>query len=269
MARSRIARLVARHPLSVFFCLAYALAWFVTVPMVAFEGPIELTVLASFSPTVAALVTHRVATGSYRAFRIFTGWRHVRVGAVLGAVLVVLAFVVLPAATANPRTIKWSILVSLGVYSSSTLLGGPLGEEPGWRGYALPQMEARFGPGFATLLLAVLWAGWHAPLFLYPGWTSAPPWAYVLIVFGLSVILTLGTNLARFSILAPIAIHATFNTVSRLLPGLFAEAQPVVQIPFTVVLAVSGVAVAGLLLLVTRGRLGLPLLSRDGFPHRR
>jgi membrane protease YdiL (CAAX protease family) len=233
--------------------------------MVAFEGPIELTVLASFGPTVAALVTHRIATGSYRAFRDLAAPRHLLAGAVAGIALVILAYVVLPAvATADPRALKWGILASLGVYSTSTLLGGPLGEEPGWRGYALPQMEARFGPALATLLLAVLWAGWHAPLFLYPGWTSTTPWTYVLILLGVSVILTLGTNLARFSIVAPIAIHAIFNTVSRFLAGLFAESQPVVQISFTVVMALSGAVVAGLLLLATKGWLGYPGGRRAG-----
>jgi membrane protease YdiL (CAAX protease family) len=233
--------------------------------MVVFNGPIELTALASFGPTAAALVTHRITTGSYRAFRVLAPSRHILVGAAAGVALVILAYVVLPAvATADPRALKWGILASLGVYSSSTLLGGPLGEEPGWRGYALPRMEARFGPVLATMILAVLWAAWHAPLFLYPGWTSATPWTYVLIVLGLSVILTLGTNLARFSIVAPIAIHAIFNTVSRFLAGLFAETQPLVQISFTVVLAVSGLAVAGLLLLVTKGRLAYRQIAGDG-----
>jgi membrane protease YdiL (CAAX protease family) len=41
---------------------------------------------------------------------------------------------------------------------------GAFGEEAGWRGYALPRMQARLGPLPATLLLALLWAAWHAPL---------------------------------------------------------------------------------------------------------
>jgi|SRR5688572_11576472 len=255
--RSRIAQLIAAYPLIVFFFLAYALAWIVTIPMVVFRAPIELTAVASFAPTMAALLTHRVATGSYRAFRIHTRWSNMLVGSIVGIALVLLAYVVLPGVTtADPRTLQWSILASLAVYNLSTLLGGPLGEEPGWRGYALPRLEARFPPLAATLVLAALWAGWHAPLFFYPGWTSAEPWIYFVIVVGLSVILTYATNLARFSVLAPIAIHAIFNTVSRFLAGLFADASPTVQIPFTLVLAVSGIVVAAILLLVTKGRLG-------------
>ena len=107
----------------------------------------------------------------------------------------VLAFVVLPAvATVDPRQLHWGALTSLSVYNYSTLLGGPLFEEPGWRGFALPRMEARFGPLRGSVLLALLWAGWHLPLFWYPGWTTAPAWIYVLIVVGATLLLTYGTD---------------------------------------------------------------------------
>ena len=42
-----------------------------------------------------------------------------------------------------------------------------LGEEPGWRGWLLPYFQRRRGAVSSTLLLAVIWAGWHAPFFAY------------------------------------------------------------------------------------------------------
>jgi hypothetical protein len=96
------------------------------------------------------------------------------------------------------------------------------------------------------------------PLFLYPGWTSSPLWIYVLFLTGQSVILTYGANLARFGIITPIAMHAAFNTVSRFLGGLFAEIQPSAPIPFVLVMALCGLAVALVLIIATRGRLGHP-----------
>jgi membrane protease YdiL (CAAX protease family) len=168
----------------------------------------------------------------------------------------VLAYVVLPGiTTADPRKLHWSILASVGVYNYSTLLGGPLGEEPGWRGYALPRLEAIFGPVRGSLLLWLLWTGWHLPLFWYPGWTSSPLWIYVLFLTGQSFILSYATNLARFGIVTPIAMHATFNTVSRFLGGLFADTQPNAPIPFVLVMALCGLATAVVLILATRGRL--------------
>jgi len=75
---------------------------------------------------------------------------------------------------ADPDRLHWSALASVSVYNYSTLLGGPLGEEAGWRGYALPWLAAALGPVRASIVLGVLWVGWHLPLFFYPGWSTAP-----------------------------------------------------------------------------------------------
>jgi membrane protease YdiL (CAAX protease family) len=159
-------------------------------------------------------------------------------------------------ATAPWDRLNWRILISAGVFNYSTLLGGPLGEEPGWRGFALPRLELRYGPLGGTLLLALIWAGWHLPLFLRPGWESAPLWIYVLILIGLSVIMTFIANLTRFSLFAAICLHAIFNTVSRFLGGLFLQVQPSSSLPFELVMALCGLVVAGALALLTKSRLG-------------
>jgi len=248
--------MAAKHPLVLFFALAYGWAWLVFMPIVIFHAPPEWIVLATFGPTVAALVTHRITTGSYRAFRIYTTWTRTIVAMVVGVALMIVAYVVLPGIiTADPRKLHWSILISTAVYNYSTLLGGPLGEEPGWRGYALPRLQNIFGPIRSSLLLGLLWAGWHLPLFFYPGWTTSSFWVYVIIVEGQSFILTYGCNLAGYGVVVPIAMHATFNTVSRFLNGLFVNTQPDERIPFGLVIALSGLAVALVLILATRGQL--------------
>jgi membrane protease YdiL (CAAX protease family) len=251
-----LTRLAVGRPLTTFFILAYALSWLVFLPMVIFRAPPQLTILGSFGPSVAALVTHRLATGSYRAFRFRTTWTRTLVTTVVGVALIILAYVVLPGiSTADPHKLNWSILMSLGVYNYSTLFGGPLGEEPGWRGYALPRMEANLGAIRGSLLLGILWTGWHLPLFIRSGWESAPLWIYTLIVIGLSVIMSYGANLARFSVITPIVMHAAFNTVSRFLAGLFADTQPNTAIRFELVLALWGLAVALVLAAATKGHL--------------
>jgi hypothetical protein len=117
------------------------------------------------------------------------------------------------------------------------------------------------------LRLQVVWAAWHLPLFFYPGWISASPIQYLLIVVGLGVLLAFGANLARFSVIAPILMHAMFNTSSRFLNGLFAgtHTEPHPPMPFEMVMGLCGLAVAGVVVAVTRGRLAYrrPLSSLD------
>lgn len=51
------------------------------------------------------------------------------------------------------------------------LIGGPLFEEPGWRGFAQPRLQERFGPMAASLILGILWAFWHMPIWFSGQWT--------------------------------------------------------------------------------------------------
>ncbi len=242
--------------LTLFFALAYAISWLVFMPIILWHAPIQLIAAASFGPTIAALITHRLSTGSYRAFSFHWTRPRTLVASIVGAVVVVLAYVVVPGSVlADPRALNWSVLTSLAVYNYSTLLGGPLGEEPGWRGYALPRLEARFGAIRASLLLGVLWTGWHLPLFLISGWGSLPLWSYSLVLVGLSIIMSWGANIARFSVLTAIVMHAGFNTVTRFLNGLFVGIEPRANLSFEMVFPMSGLLVAGVLIVMTRGRL--------------
>jgi membrane protease YdiL (CAAX protease family) len=175
-----------------------------------------------------------------------------------GVTLMALAYVVVPAvATANPRALRWHVLLSVGGYNYSMLLGDPLFEEPGWRGYALPRLEAALGPVRGSVLLALLQAGWHLPMFFYPGWITAPPWTYVLILIGVTTIRTYATNpCARFAVVTQIVMHAVFNTASRYSNGMFADTKPHEAIPFELVPALTGLAVTLALIIGTRGHPG-------------
>ena len=251
-----VALFASERPMTLFFVLAYLLSWSVFLPVVLLRAPPQFTILATFGPFLAALVTNYLATGNYRLFLASTTWWRTLGGTAVGVALVILAFVVFPAiSTAAPDQLNWRILISTGVYNYSTILGGPLGEEPGWRAYALPRLEERYGAVGGTLLLALFWTGWHLPLFIRPGWESSPLWIYLLIMTGLSLIMTYAANLTRFSLITAITLHAAFNTASRLLVGLFAKTQPVTSLPFELVLALYGLGVGLMLIIVTRGRL--------------
>ena len=249
----------ARFPLLWFFVLAFAFAWAVTVPVVLFQAEPEWIVLATFGPALATLVVKRIAEGRFRFWPSRVNWARALVGAAAGAALVIIAYVALPGILmADPRKLNWSILATLGVFNSSTLLGGPIGEEIGWTGYALPRLESLYGALPGSLILGLLWAAWHLPLFLRPGFYSAPFWIFVVIVVGLRVIMAACVNWSHFSVMVAIVMHAAFNTVSQWLGGLFQSVQPQPPLPFELVLGLSGLCVAAILVLGTRGKLAYP-----------
>jgi membrane protease YdiL (CAAX protease family) len=103
-----------------------------------------------------------------------------------------------------------------------SLLLGPIGEEFGWRGLALPLLQRRFSPFWASLILGVVWAIWHAPAFLMSG-TAQSAWSFGPFFVGLlaiTVILTPLFNASRGSLAIAILYHL------HMMNPIFPDAQP-------------------------------------------
>lgn len=133
-------------------------------------------------------------------------------------------------------------------------LGGPLGEELGWRGFALPRLQRGWGPVEATLLVAVVWGLWHLPRLLDPAAVQhGVPWPLFLgQLVVMSFFYTWLVNRTR-SLVPALLLHASFNTSAGLLPVLPSASAPAG--PAVISLAMA--AVAALILVVrTRGSLG-------------
>ncbi|HVS01392.1 MAG TPA: CPBP family intramembrane glutamic endopeptidase [Thermoanaerobaculia bacterium] len=120
-----------------------------------------------------------------------------------------------------------------------TLLVVAVGEEPGWRGWMLPELQKRFSPLTSTLLVGVVWGLWHFPLFLngmYPG----PPEAIVqYLVIGpvLSVLFTWIYNRTTGVLLLALVLHTAINNTPRFVPG--SDAFPVLLIALVVALVLA------------------------------
>jgi uncharacterized protein len=94
------------------------------------------------------------------------------------------------------------------------------GEEIGWRGFALPRLQERLGSLGGTLLLAMLWLGWQAPLF-FMGATAQVGRSvivYALALLAWSLIMTWLYNSSDGSILTAVLFHTSFNVVGYTLP---------------------------------------------------
>jgi membrane protease YdiL (CAAX protease family) len=86
----------------------------------------------------------------------------------------------------------------------------PLGEEFGFRGYALPRLQARMSPLAASLCIGVVWAVWHLPTLLVPGARGTSPielWLYLLTFVSGSVVYTWLYNAGRGSVVGPVLAH--------------------------------------------------------------
>jgi membrane protease YdiL (CAAX protease family) len=99
------------------------------------------------------------------------------------------------------------------------VLGGGQ-EEPGWRGYLLPLLESRYTALGAAVLIGLVWAAWHLPLFVFPGSVQSNMafWLYVPQVMGTSVVLTWLTNVSRGSVLPAMVLHGGANAVVNYYP---------------------------------------------------
>jgi membrane protease YdiL (CAAX protease family) len=96
------------------------------------------------------------------------------------------------------------------------LIGGPLGEEFGWRGFSLPALEVCFSPLWASLILGVIWAVWHLPLFFISDSAqhSLPFGMYALLTIPMTILITRVYHGSCDSLLLVMLFHAAVNTWS-------------------------------------------------------
>lgn len=219
---------IRKYPLSAFFVLAYGFSWSIWIAALvlfppelplAQRGPAQLlAILGTFGPFVAAIVVAR-ATGTWSAlrsrllrWRVAPRWYAAALGLPLGGVAV--SYGVYRLLGGPSMDLTRALPVStLPIVFVLTLVAGGGNEEPGWRGFALPGLQARFGPIVGTFVLGVLWAGWHLPAFFDPASSQAllPPLAWALGVVVTSLILTWLFNVGAESVPVVALYHATFN----------------------------------------------------------
>jgi membrane protease YdiL (CAAX protease family) len=272
--------LLARHPLVFFFLIAFAGAWLIEVPialsetgtgLLPFTIPRPLLALAIaaatfLGPTLSAYIMTYMTEGRIGIRRLLRRYVLWRVGLrwylfVLLAIpaIEVLGAIVVPGALGSFQGLTLTMVLTYPIaFVSTWVLGGPLGEEPGWRGFALPRLQPLHGPLLGSIILGILWACWHLPLFWSGIWT--PPTIpnivmFILMITCLTIIMTWVFNNAKGSLLITMLMHASFNTfANRIVAPLFPA--PILNEYGLLPVLIGFGATAMVLVALTRGRLG-------------
>ena len=210
--------------------LAFLFSW--AQWLATLRGWLPLTPLGSFGPSLAAVVLAAWFGGRsalWELWRAGLRWRaplHVYAVAVLSPVLVYALAALLARGPAGLSPQASSALPWWGfalVPLEILVLGGPLGEEFGWRGFALPRLLERHGPILASVAVAVLWFAWHLPLFWLPQseQASIPMHYFAATLLAWSLILTWIYLRSRGSVLLCVLFHTSTNVAFWLLQSFF------------------------------------------------
>jgi len=102
-------------------------------------------------------------------------------------------------------------------------LQGPLGEEFGWRGYALARLLGKSSPFAASLVLGVIWTAWHIPFFCIEDSTQSQInfIGYSIYTIALSILLGINHMVTRGNIVAAILFHTMAKLSLGTMPIIF------------------------------------------------
>jgi membrane protease YdiL (CAAX protease family) len=245
--------------LALYFVLAYGISLVLWLPALVGRNRSHLFFsVGTFGPTLAALTTHRIFAGNWRAVRLWTAVPDFLLGIASGASAVLIA--AFSAAFFMTESgidrWQWPALLQILTLFGPNLLGGPLGEEAGWRGYALPRLQRRFDPPTASLVLGFLWANWHLPLLLAHVY-NVTWWQFVAVTMAASILLSLAFNKSGGSTLCAIIVHGVYNVGTGIILNDFIgkatlRSNTIQHNVFWMAYA----GVAALLCIVTKGQLG-------------
>lgn len=222
-----------RTPIAAYFILACAVTWIAVAPLVAawlgLLAPIAPAWhwVGALGPVTAAVVVTGVGEGRDGLRAWWSGMTRWRTGLVWWVLAVGSPFALFVLAALLLHTLgrPWPSMGPLGaslaepgwvanLVAASVAYG--FGEEPGWRGFALPRLQAGRGALQATLILTVLWAFWHAPFFTYRydlGGLGAYVGFFVCLAAG-ALWLTFLYNSSQGSVLLVIVWHTAWNVLN-------------------------------------------------------
>jgi membrane protease YdiL (CAAX protease family) len=186
--------------------------------------------VTSCSPTLAALLVAGLCPGAGGMRSVFRGLRVWRVGliwyaiALTGPVLLMLGARATNAARLGILPTQWMILPSFSGPGGLPFIifGSLFAEEPGWRGFAQPRLQMRYGAFVASVLIGLLWSTWHLWYVILPDGfstvTATDAAATYLRLTSTAVIYAWMYNSTNGSLLIAMIAHLGHNLAASLIP---------------------------------------------------
>lgn len=214
--------ILASYPVIGFIILTFlisAISFIIMLKIPETQSPESVTglpvwLIAIWSPNIAALIIwstqNKVVTKLQSSFSIpqFSWWFLLALLPII-VVAALLLFEMKNGANIQWSNFKTSFIVPLIFIN---LLMGPLGEELGWRGFMYPVIKNNYGWMASALVVGIIWALWHAPLWLIESPQSKIPfWAFFVNVICLSILMSMIYNHSHGSVIIIILLHLTFN----------------------------------------------------------
>lgn len=220
---------VFKHQLLAFFFLTYAInCIFTYTSLYLISIPYSiLWFFQIFSPTISAVIISGLIGGTAGIKKLFSGFARLKVGLkwyiaafslTLVPLFISLVYIVLgnPIPGIAPGTTIPFLLSSL----LFTLFSGPLAEETGWRGFALPRLQEKFSALLSSVILGVIWACWHLPFYFQSGGGAGMPFPiYLVMIIVVSIFITWIYNNTNGSLALCVITHFCFNFGSAFIAG--------------------------------------------------
>jgi membrane protease YdiL (CAAX protease family) len=230
--------IVTRFPLLSFFLLAYAincLATFISAYIFTIPKDI-LWFFQVFSPTLSAVIVTMCIGGWNSVKKLFSGFARLKVSIwwylsafslALFPLFFALVYNLLGFSSPGLQPgMTIPVLLSNLIY---TLFSGPVAEEAGWRGFALPRLQKRFGALVSSLILGTIWACWHLPFYAISGGGAGLPFPiYFVMVLVVTVFITWIYNNTKGSLLLCVFTHFAFNFSSAFIAGYLGLLPPMI-----------------------------------------
>lgn len=218
---------IKKNSLIVFFVMSYLIT-IISIVIINFGTIVSIDLIffyiSIWSPTISAIIIAGIIGGWSEIKQLLSGFLKWKVGAfwyftgfflMIGPLVFTLFYLLFGGeAPGNPGLTGGLIIITL----INTIINGPLSEEAGWRGFALPKLESRFGSLISSLILGIIWACWHIPFYFIE--QRMPFYIFIILVLVITILMTWGYNNTKGSLLITVIFHFSFNFNGAFITGI-------------------------------------------------